>query len=159
MKYQDLDYDIDKSQKYLIVRGTALSTAPGASYLWWLNGKNKGTQVEPTIKKTIAVGSQAQTLIAWDITESGLYDNFTGDRPSLCMGQTIFGLTSTNSDGTCEIHDINFVENIDNYIATTPITPPMQTPPTHHDTYNLHGIRLPQPHKGIYIKNKKKIIK
>ena len=47
---------------------------------------------------------------------SGLYENFTGDRPSVCIGQTIFGLTASSSDGSCEIYDINFVSDVNEYM-------------------------------------------
>jgi hypothetical protein len=119
LKYQDCDYDIDISQKYLVVRGTDLSMTSGASYLWWLNGSNHGTQVAPTVKKRISVGGSQQILIAWDMSCSGLYENFTGNRPDICVGQTIFGLTSSSADGSCEIHDINFAASVGDYEQTT----------------------------------------
>ena len=158
MKYQDLEYDIDKSQTYLMVRGTGLSTAAKASYLWWLNGQNKGSQVEPTTKKTITFDGQPQVLIAWDMTKSGLYDNFTGNRPSVCMGQTIFGLTSSNTDGSCEIHDINFIASVDDYIAAaTRISSTKKSTDT-NTTYSLQGTRTQAPRHGVYIRNGKKYI-
>ena len=99
----------------MVVRGTGLSTNSGASYLWWLNGKNKGSQVPPTTTKTVTIDGQSQVVIAWDMTKSNLYENFTGDRPSVCQGQTIFGMTS--STGQTDIYDINFVESIDDYLT------------------------------------------
>ena len=48
LSYSKLDYTIDKAQKFLVVRGNNLKTTSGASYLWWLNGANKGSQVAPT---------------------------------------------------------------------------------------------------------------
>ena len=116
LRYQDCDYDIDKSQTYLVVRGTSLSTADGHSYLWWLNGSNHGTQVKPTVQRTITVGDTQQTLIAWNMPASGIYENFSGDRPNVCLGMTIFGLTSSATDGSCDIYDINFVADIDDYV-------------------------------------------
>ena len=117
LRYQDCDYDIDKSQTYLVVRGTSLSTTDGHSYLWWLNGSNHGTQVKPTVQRTVTIGDTQQTLIAWNMATSGIYENFTGDRPNVCLGQTIFGLTSSATDGSCSIYDINFVASVDDYIA------------------------------------------
>ena len=115
LKWQELDYDIDKSQIFLVVRGSNLKTTSGASYLWWLNGTNRGSQVSPSTSKTITVSGEQQQVVAFNMKTSGLYDNFTGERNSVCMGQTIFGLTSTT--GTSDIYDINFVSDIDDYIS------------------------------------------
>ena len=159
MKYQNLDYDIDKSQTFLVVRGTGLSTGAAASYLWWLNGKNKASQVAATTRKTITVDGQSQTLIAWDMTKSNLYDNFTGDRPSVCVGQTIFGLTSSNSDGSCEIHDINFVADVTEYINTTTTVASVVSPSTSKTAYDIAGRRIQgTPQRGMYIQSGQKIL-
>lgn len=158
MRYENLDYDIDKSQTFLVVRGTGLKTTSGASYLWWLNGKNKGSQVPPTTQKTITLDDETQTLIAWDMTKSDLYENFSGDRPSVCMGQTIFGLTSSNSDGSCEIHDINFIANVDNYIAEATDITSVPTPYVSNKSYTLQGMRAGNDHKGVFILNGKKYV-
>ncbi|MBO4907471.1 MAG: glycoside hydrolase family 127 protein [Bacteroidaceae bacterium] len=159
LKYENLDYDIDKSQIFLVVRGTGLSTNSTASYLWWLNGKNRASQVAPTTRRLITVEGERQTLIAWDMTKSNLYDNFTGDRPSVCMGQTIFGLTSTRSDGSCEIHDINFVASLDDYIATATHIAAVSIPVSDNAMYSLQGIRTQQMNRGVYIHNGKKFIR
>ncbi len=116
MKYQELDYDIDHTQTFLVVRGTNLKTTTGASYLWWLNGSNHGTQVPPESSQSITLGDEEQQVIAFNMKTSGIYENFTGDRPSVCMGQTIFGLTSTT--GTSHIYDINFVASVSEYVAS-----------------------------------------
>ena len=118
LKYQDTDYTIDKSQTYLVVRGTNLNISSGSmSYLWWLNGTNRGSQVAPAATKTVTIDGVEQQVVAWNMATSGLYDNFTGDRPNVCLGQTIFGLTSTT--GTTVIYDINFASSIDSYMETT----------------------------------------
>ena len=158
LKYQELDYDIDKAQKFLVVRGSNLSTTDGNSYLWWLNGANQGSQVKPTTVKTITVDGSKQTLVAWNMTTSGLYGNFTGDRPSICMGQTIFGLTSSKSDGSCEIHDINFVASVNDYINTTTMVASALSPVSSTTAYDLTGRRLQgRPQRGsLYIQNQTK---
>ena len=154
MKYEGLDYDIDKSQTFLVVRGSNLKTTSGASYLWWLNGVNRGSQVPPTTSKTITVNGEQQQVVAFDMQTSNLYDNFSGDRPSVCMGQTIFGLTSTT--GASDIYDINFVSNVDDYIgqATTVAAPPMKRlPSTEYDLggrpYTGKGIRISKGRKSL----------
>ena len=159
LRYQNLDYDIDAAQRYLIVRGKGLSTAQGASYLWWLNGINRASQVAPAVQTTINLGGgDVQTIIAWDMPASGLYDNFTGQRPSVCMGQTIFGLTATAADGACEIHDISFAASTDDYYLATHLAP-VTSSPRSEQFYNLQGIRIPHPTRGVYISGGRKVMK
>ncbi len=137
MKWQELDYDISKDQIYLVIRGTNLNTTSGASYLWWLNGTNRGSQVAPASVETTTMDGKPQQVIAFNMKNSGLYDNFTQDRNSVCMGQTIFGLTSTT--GTSTIHDINFVDSVSDYLNyTTAISSPRMQP-ADGATYTLDG--------------------
>ena len=154
MKWQELDYDIDKSQIFLVVRGSNLKTTSGASYLWWLNGTNRGSQVSPSTSKTITVSGEQQQVVAFNMKTSGLYDNFTGERNSVCMGQTIFGLTSTT--GTSDIYDINFVSNVDDYInvAATITLPTWQRLPDME--YDLGG--RPSSGRGLRISKGRKNI-
>ena len=155
MKYEDLDYTISSYQTYLVVRGTQLSTANGASYLWWLNGSNHGTQVAPTKTSTVIINEEEQKVVAWDMTRSGIYENFSGDRPSVCLGQTIFGLTSTT--GQSDIYDINFVSNVDDYIsATTGLQHPiLSNPSAAPATYDVGGSRTNSRHGIVVTKGKK----
>ena len=158
LKYENLDYTISQDQIYLVVRGTNLSTNSGASYLWWLNGSNHGTQVAPTKIATTTIDGVENKIIAWDMTQSGLYENFSGDRPSVCIGQTIFGLTSLQ--GQSDIYDINFVSDVDEYVNTT-VGISTATPMSDKEEcaiYNLEGKRVKQPH-GIYLKKGKKYVR
>ncbi len=150
LKYQEHDYTIGSDQIYLVVRGTNLSTAAGASYLWWLNGSNHGTQVAPTRVETVTLDNEEHTIIAWDMTKSGIYENFSGDRPSVCEGMTIFGLTSTT--GQSDIYDINFVPNIDDYVkGTTGISSHISpTGSRQEGTYQLNGMKSDN-HHGIVV--------
>ena len=161
MKYQDHDYDIDKSQKYLIVRGKGLHTSGTYSYLWWLNGSNHGTQVLPVTQKVINIDGEPQSLIVWDMTTSGIYENFSGDRPNVCVGQTIFGLTASSNDGACEIYDINFVADVEQYINTATSIQTLNDNYTTllPDAYTLQGVRTTMSRKGIYISQGRKILK
>ena len=157
MKYEGLDYDIDKSQIYLVVRGTNLKTTLGASYLWWLNGSNHGTQVPPSTSKTITVDGEQQQVVAFNMQTSGIYENFSGDRPSVCMGQTIFGLTSTT--GTSDICDINFVASVNDYISMA--TGIGDVYDLRHDNpryYDLNGRPADQKGRGVRVGNGTKII-
>ena len=157
MKYDETDYTIAQEQIFLVVRGANLKTASGSSYLWWLNGTNHGSSVAPNTAKTINVDGKSQQVIAWDMTKSGLYENFAGERPSVCIGQTIFGLTSIH--GKSNIYDICFTDDVDKYIdVVTNITYPSPTSlPSSEMIYDLNG-RPAQGEllKGVYIQNGKK---
>jgi DUF1680 family protein len=157
MKWQELDYDIDKSQIYLVVRGTNLKTSSGASYLWWLNGTNRGSQVAPENTQTITINGEQQQVIAFNMQTSGLYDNFTQERNSVCMGQTIFGLTSTT--GTSHIYDINFAASVADYVAiASVITAPHMPFVSRTSTYNLGGRRQTPSAHSLHIMPGRKVI-
>lgn len=163
LNYQSLNYEVSKAQKYLVVRGSSLSTADGNAYLWWLNGKNRGTNVKPSVCKSITRDGQQQTLIAWDLPASGLYDNFSSDYPNICQGATIFGVTSTEADGSCNIFDINFIEDLAAYEAgtSTAIQSLESVPVQSRRAYDLQG--RPLAHDpvgaGVYIIDGKKVAK
>ena len=147
MKWQELDYDISKDQIYLVVRGTNLKTTSGASYLWWLNGTNRGSQVAPANVNITTLDGEQQQVIAFNMKTSGLYDNFTQERNSVCMGQTIFGLTSTT--GTSTIHDINFVADVADYLAMTTGINTLVQPATDGSAYTLDGRKVQRHNAGM----------
>ncbi len=160
LKYGETDYTIAPEQIYLVVRGTNLKTTSGASYLWWLNGSNHGSSVAPNVAKTIKVNGKSQQVIAWDMTQSGLYENFSGDRPSVCMGQTIFGLTSTT--GKSNIYDICFTDDVNQYTDEATAIEALTPTPVKQDanTYDLQGRRIQgTPVKDVVIRNGKKYVK
>jgi hypothetical protein len=162
LKYQEFDYDIDPAQIFLVVRGKGLKTTSGANYLWWLNGSNHGSQVAPATAKTITVDNQSQVLIAWNMKTSGLYENFTGTRPNVCQGQTIFGMTSSNSDGSCEIYDINFATTVDDYMElTTAVSThtPCLGKQVAMRLYDLQGRQVSGVHHGVVIQDGKKVVR
>ena len=158
MKWQDNDYDIASDQKYLVVRGTNLSLEGGASYLWWLNGTNRGSQVPPESTQTVSIGGQQQQVIAFNMATSGLYDNFTAERPNVCMGQTIFGLTSTT--GTSTIHDIDFVADMATYVDVTTGIASHQASSGKGRSYDLSGRPASSKNTGsVIIVDGKKTLK
>ena len=157
LNYSQLDYTIASAQKYLVVRGTNLKMTTGASYLWWLNGTNRGSQVAPTTVSEVTVDGQKQQVIAWDLTKSNLYDNFSGDRPSVCVGQTIFGLTSTT--GKSDILDIQFVEDVDDYLQTTTTVSAVKTTRADGAYYTLGGIKAGRTPKGVYVTNGRTVVR
>ena len=161
LNHANTDYTLTPARKYLVVRGTNLSLLAGKSYLWWLNGINKGTSVAPTRTATVTISNgETKTykqVIAWDMTASGLDANNTGQRFSICNGMTIFGLTSTT--GTSTIDYIGFESSIDDFITSTAVTLQTITPQVSSPAYTLSGIRKNGNYKGVYIKNGKKQVK
>ena len=151
LDYTNHEYTIDSKQKYLLVVGSNLSTASGMSYLWWLNGKNKGTQVKPTIVRNMG----AQQAIAWDMTASGIADKIAANgTTNICTGQTIFGLTSTT--GTSVISRIDFVSDVEH---ATGITGIKATNTKKVTRYDLGGRKATEAHgHGVYIVNGKKVL-
>lgn len=147
LDYAATDYQLDAGQRYLTVRGTDIKTTSGASYLWWLNGVNHGSQVAPTLTRTLPTGD---VVVAWDMTTSGLDANNTAPRFSICQGQTIFGMTSTT--GTSTIKDVSFQSDLDAYCTTATnlaTVTPRHTAPV---AYDLAGRRVPNTsRRGLYI--------
>lgn len=109
---KDKVYNVKAAQKYLVVKGSNLSKDNDASYLWWLNGVNRGSQEPPQIVKTAPDGD---IVIAWDLTQSQLNGNCGGSVWNFCQGNTIFGLTSTT--GTSVISNIGFTADVDEWIS------------------------------------------
>ncbi|MDE5586031.1 MAG: glycosyl hydrolase, partial [Muribaculaceae bacterium] len=107
LDYKSCEYNVMENDRFLVVKGSNLNTGDGKSYLWWLNGINYGSSVPPTV---IEDSSDGDTIIAWDITKSGLDGNCKGNPYSICMGQTIFGLTSTT--GISHIKFVGFLKSV-----------------------------------------------
>lgn len=154
MDYENTDYSVKGVQKYLVVKGTNLAMGTGKSYLWWLNGKNKGTQVAPQIMRAV----NDEVLVAWDITQSNIDEFCKGDVWNFSSGQTIFGLTSTT--GTSVISYIGFVDSLDEITAISSIH--ASSVGKSDRVYTLDGkfVGKKAPvKKGVYVMNKKKFVK
>ena len=151
LDWQHNDYEINAAQKFLIVKGNNLSRSSGASYLWWLNGVNKGSQVAPT---TTRVATDGDLIVAWDMTRSNLDANNTGDRFSVCQGQTIFGLTSTT--GSSVIKNIGFYESVADFENATAITAAAPEASAAR-IYGLDGVARPTLHSGVNIVGHRKV--
>jgi hypothetical protein len=156
LNYEEVEDDMLKaSQKYFVVKANNVRVTSGTAYLWWLNGINRGSSVAPTKIKSLSDG----TAFIWDMTQTNLNDNNTGDPFSICQGATIFGLTSKT--GTSTVQYIGFVDDISNLEATVgiPSTPALQTTGNGERRsdgpyYDLsgHPVTTPQPNR-IYIVN------
>lgn len=117
--YSDICY-VTKEQNYLLVAGRGLSTKATDSYLWWLNGCNKGSQV----KATYSVADGDTTYVLWDIPSSGIDDYMKTDTIMVSANgksyATCFGLTSTRADWSADISDLGFYspqQAVDTYPA------------------------------------------
>ncbi|MCF0199750.1 MAG: hypothetical protein HUK02_10590, partial [Bacteroidaceae bacterium] len=150
------EYDVPLAQKFLVIRGTNLSTTSAtAHYLWWLNGSNAGTQVAPSQKMTLADG---RVQLVWDITKSGIDANCKSDPWNLTTAyndySTLFGLTAKTSTKDVVISYIGFLsEEQLNGTASEPAGDGIEsaTAGTPRQYYALNGMRLSRPQRGINI--------
>jgi len=113
----DKEYTVEPSQRYFTIRATGLSTSDGASYLWWLNNANHGTQVAPT---TI-YEDEGVTVFAWDIRTCGLGDNFSATETTVLQTTgdwiTTFGMTLADASVPAVISYIGFEETVPSAIT------------------------------------------
>ena len=143
-------YTINTNDKYFMIKASNVSTADGASYLWWFNGTNHGSSVKPTKTQTLTDGD---VIIYWDVTASGLDDKCNGQSYTFSQGNTIFGLTSTT--GTSVIKYIGFNSVME---MPTGIRELSMNPFEKYGVYSLNGYRLSSAQKGINIVNGVKIL-
>lgn len=169
--YSDISY-VTGDQKYFLVAGRGISTKETDSYLWWLNGCNKGTQVKA--KYRVADGDTTYTI--WDITTSGINDYMKGDTIAISANgksiATCFGLTSTRTDWTADIFDINFYtpqQVVDTYpTLADALGIPSGISEVNRETalpsvvYNIDGTKTSRQKAlrtpGVYIANGKKFV-
>ena len=161
-------------ENLLLIRGTQLRTGSGYSYLWWFNGCNKGSQVPPTYSYH-AAGSTSPYYFLWDVTQSGLADNWTANEEDQILisanGKamiTCFGLTASNSSGTAYIDDIDFLtaqEAVDRYpelSKTLGLSPtsilPIKNRKAKGKKYDLSGRPVGKGYQGLVVSNGRKQI-
>ena len=150
---------VKAEEKYMTIVASNIKTDAGSSYLWWLNGVNKGSEIEPNEVRTLDSPDGPLTLVAWDMTQSTLDKNNVGDAFSICQGNTIFGLTSTT--GTSVIYHIGFHQSLDEFINSFTSIPSIHNSrkAANGDIYNLAGVKTKTPSvPGIYISNGEKFI-
>ena len=149
-------HEVSLDQKYLVIRGTNLSTTSGASFLWWLNGKNQGSSIAPTKTSRLKDG---RTQIVWDITKTnGLDANCQSDPWILTTAynsaSTTFGLTATSSTKPVVITYIGFLNDAQlNGTAEDgdAILAPKVSENNASAVYNLNGIQTGSLHAGINV--------
>lgn len=170
--YYDGSSLLSSEHRYFTVCGKSLKRNSGTAYLWWLFGANHGSQVPPAYTARTSDGNY---LFVWDIPHSGLADYFDeGTFEFSSNGKalnTVFGLTSSRSDGTSVINDINF------YTRNTLVTlyPEMQEylgvpdgidAPLHAEArsgvYTLGGVKVSSDMNlshGIYLVDGEKVVR
>ena len=153
-------YYVAEPVKYFVIKATGLSTEPTKSYLWWLNAKNNGAQMEPTKTVTDADGV---TTFLWDINENSAFaSGFNADGYSYLDGQgagtwgwtTTFGMTLANDEVPAVFSYIGFASDD----ITTGINAQRTINAQSTDIFNLQGQRVSTPQKGIVVVNGKKMI-
>ncbi|MCQ2196442.1 MAG: glycoside hydrolase family 127 protein [Bacteroidaceae bacterium] len=152
------NYEVPLDQKYLVIRGTNLSSTSGKSYVWWLNGKNQGSSVAPTKSSKLADG---RTQLVWDISKSGIDANCQSDpwilSTSYNSASTTFGLTATNSSQEVTISYIGFMSEAQLNGNMDEPEGDMTAIELHHESkkiagyYNLNGMPSAQPQRGVNI--------
>lgn len=159
-------HEVPFDQKYLVIRGTNLSIASGNAYLWWLNGKNQGSQVAPTQTKKMEDG---RYQLVWDITKSGIDGNCQSDpwilTTSYNANSTLFGLTALTGSQPVVISYIGFLseaqlngteeEPAGDMAGISDIT--INTENTHF--YSLAGVKMDKPQRGVNVVKGKKVVR
>ena len=150
-------HDVPLEQKYLVIRGTNLSTSAGSAFLWWLNGRNVGSSVAPGNTSRLKDG---RTQLVWDITQSGIDDNCKSDPWTLTTSynaaSTLFGLTAVNATQPVVISYIGFLSESQLSSTALPdgdwtsVQAVRQTTQA-EGLYTLSGTLAGQARHGIYI--------
>ena len=159
----DKVYYITKPVKYFVIKATGLATEVGKSYLWWMNAKNNGGQVAPSV---VSTDSNGITVFAWDVTADATFaSGFNPEGKSYLDGMgaatwgwtTTFGMTLADADVPAVISYIGY-EPADSEIVTSISTAKAAQLHQNGSVYNLAGQRVAKAQKGIFVVDGKKYI-
>lgn len=98
LRYKDQCY-MEPGMKYLVAVATEVSKTKSDSQLWYINGRWVNI-VNPDDVRTLKDG---RIMVSWAIDENTGY---------MLTGETVFGLTSTNSQGRSVISYVGFTANL-----------------------------------------------
>ena len=98
LRYKEQKY-MEPGMKYLVAVATNVSKSKSDSQLWFINGRWVNI-VNPDDVRTLTDG---RIMISWAIDENTGYE---------LTGETVFGLTSTNSQGRSVISYVGFTTNL-----------------------------------------------
>ena len=142
LKYREKKY-LEPGMKYFVAVATEVSNVKTDSQLWYINGRwvNIVNPVDVRILK------DGRVMIAWSIDENKGYQ---------LTGETIFGMTSTNSNGQSVISYVGFTADLKaledelNGDATG-MTVPHLNPSGTQTIYALDGTPRKQLSQGVNI--------
>lgn len=141
LRYKDQKY-MEPGMKYLVAVATDVSKTKSDSQLWFINGRWVNI-VNPDDVRTLTDG---RIMISWTIDENAGYE-FTGE--------TVFGLTSTNSQGRSVISYVGFTSNLKatekELNQTVSIKDISMGAPTTQTIYAPNGIPREQLGRGVNI--------
>ena len=98
LRYQEKKY-MEPGMKYLVAVASEVSNAKNDSQLWFINGTWVNI-VNPVDVRTLKDG---RIMIAWSIDENKGYQ---------LTGETVFGMTSTNTQGRSVISYVGFTSDL-----------------------------------------------
>ena len=100
---------LSADNKYFTITASGISTADGASYLWWLNNNNNGTQIAPT---EIVENEDGTVTLIWDLSQVAIAGTLgTEDTVFYNAGgwSTCFGLTLADNAVPAVVSNIGFM--------------------------------------------------
>ena len=98
LRYKEQKY-MAPGMKYLVAVATEVSKTKEDSQLWFINGRWVNI-VNPSDIRTLKDG---RVMVSWAVDENAGYE---------LTGETVFGLTSTNSQGRSVISYVGFTSNL-----------------------------------------------
>ena len=103
------EYNVSADNKYFTITASGISTDTGASYLWWLNNKNDGSQIAPT---EIVENEDGTVTLIWDLSQVSIAGTLgTEDTVFYNAGgwSTCFGLTLADNAVPAVVSNIGFL--------------------------------------------------
>jgi len=155
---------VEEGIRYFVIQGTGLSTDEGSAKLWWLNAKNNGGEMPPTLVRTDDDGT---VTLLWDIQTDATFAsgfNATGRTYLDTTGAatwgwtTTFGLTMADEAEPVVITNIGYLKADDELVTGIEETFNAQST-KHGEVYDLSGRRIRTLTKGgLYIIDGKKVL-
>ena len=142
LRYMEKKY-MEPGMKYLVAVATEVSKNKSDSQLWFINGRWVNI-VNPADVRTLKDG---RVMVSWSIDENKGYE---------LTGETVFGLTSTNSQGRSVISYVGFTSDLNKLVKE--LNEVVGIEEVRHDgtktdgfIYALDGTRRQQMTKGVNI--------
>ncbi len=112
-------YNVSADNRYFIILATGISQEDGASYLWWLNNKNNGTQIAPTV----VYEEDGMIGLAWDLKQVSIAGTLGSEDTVFEKASdwsTTFGLTLADENTPAVISYIGFTDEISEPVEEKP---------------------------------------